>query len=300
MNKKGNKQQHVRVIQVRGARIRTLRQQHGLSQSQLARGICTQATISLIEKQNKLPSMNTLLQLAKRLDVDIAELIDGQELGVRGAMREAEQAIQRRDFNHALAKLAQTGGEKIADTNDRRQYNYLAGVCELCGRHRAEEAIYHFMRVLAPGEGERSNMDSRAVLATLGLALAYAEQGKLEGCKVYLTEARHYQKALRLDQERNLEVQLVINLHGGKCALALGQYREALQAASDGIERAVASGRLYLLDELYALRAAAKHQLQQDDADDEHTATVLAQVLGNEQANGSPLAILNTKVATAP
>lgn len=300
MNKKGNKQQRERVIQVRGARMRALRQQRGMSQSELARGICTQATISLIEKQNKLPSMNTLLRLAKRLDVETTELIDGQEMGVWGKLRSIEKAIACRDYERAQADLARISAEEVADTNDQRQYNYLTGVCELCGQHRPEEAIYHFMRVLASGEGSRGKIDNRTVLATLGLALAYAEQGKLEGCRVYLNEARQYEKDLQLEEQRNLDVQLVIDLHGGKCALALGQYQEAMGAATSGIDRAVTNGQLHLLDELYALRAAAKHQLNQDDSQDVQTARVLARVLGNEQADGSSLSILNAKVATAP
>ncbi len=42
-----------------------------MTQKELAEGICTQATISNIEKAGKVPAITLLLAIADRLDIDI-------------------------------------------------------------------------------------------------------------------------------------------------------------------------------------------------------------------------------------
>ncbi|GAB6933131.1 helix-turn-helix domain-containing protein [Calditerricola satsumensis] len=62
-----------------GQTIRTLRQRRGMSQSELAEGICTQSEISRIENDLVLPQLNTLKKIAARLGVTLYELSEGSE-----------------------------------------------------------------------------------------------------------------------------------------------------------------------------------------------------------------------------
>ncbi len=61
-----------------GARIRTLREQRGLTQAELA-GLSRKSveTISNIERGKTIPSVLTLSDIANRLDVPIKQLFDG-------------------------------------------------------------------------------------------------------------------------------------------------------------------------------------------------------------------------------
>lgn len=54
-----------------GAEVKRLRKKNFLSQKELAEGICTQATISSIEKGRAFPSIDVLHYLAKRLNVSM-------------------------------------------------------------------------------------------------------------------------------------------------------------------------------------------------------------------------------------
>jgi transcriptional regulator with XRE-family HTH domain len=54
-----------------GTKIRELRKDVGLTQGELADGICTQALISRIEKGDIYPSAATLYQISKKLGVDV-------------------------------------------------------------------------------------------------------------------------------------------------------------------------------------------------------------------------------------
>lgn len=56
-----------------GDAIKSGRLKRNMTQQELAEGICTQATISNIEKSGKLPAINLLLAIADRLDIEIEE-----------------------------------------------------------------------------------------------------------------------------------------------------------------------------------------------------------------------------------
>jgi transcriptional regulator with XRE-family HTH domain len=266
-----------KVINVRGERVRELRRQRGMSQSVLAKGICTQATISLIEKKNKVPSLNTLVKIARRLDVALEDIVQGDSITTQHKLSQIEEYLKQRNYDAAFSILSQNDPEQIKDLEARRQFGYLYGLGELLGHADYDEAIYYFNRVLAPAQQGPHN--SLTVLATIGLALAYARQGKLDRARIYLREARNFVDELTFTKPRQLDVQLTMRLQGGQCALLLGNPEEALHDAESGIAQAVGQGRLYLLDELYDLRAQCLQKLGSDPSTDEENARVLARII---------------------
>lgn len=58
-----------------GHRIRRLRKGKGLTQEELASGICSKAFVSQVERDLCQPSLKTLTRIAHRLGVDVTELI---------------------------------------------------------------------------------------------------------------------------------------------------------------------------------------------------------------------------------
>lgn len=57
-----------------GAKLKNARIAKGLSQKELAEGICTQATISQMENHNKVPTMSIFVDICKRLEISQAEI----------------------------------------------------------------------------------------------------------------------------------------------------------------------------------------------------------------------------------
>jgi transcriptional regulator with XRE-family HTH domain len=309
MSDKKKDKKNDKVIDVRGERVRELRRQRGMSQSVLAQGICTQATISLIEKRDKVPSLNTLVKIARRLDVALEDIVQGESITTQHNLGRIEDYLKQRNYEQAFAILNQNDPEKIADLEERRQFGYLYGLGELLGHADYDEAIYYFNRVLAPAQQGPHN--SLTVLATIGLALAYARQGKLDRARIYLREARHFVSELSFTKPRQLDVQLAMRLQGGQCAFLLGHTEDALRDAEAGITLAVGQGRLYLLDELYELRAQCLQKLGSDPSADQENARVLARIISlaahmplsqaeEEDTQGAALAVLKSKsVASA-
>ena len=63
-------------MKLKGEKLRNIRRKRGLSQTALSVGICTQATISLMEKQDRIPKMNILTAICGRLDIDVSEIVE--------------------------------------------------------------------------------------------------------------------------------------------------------------------------------------------------------------------------------
>ena len=64
-------------MRVAGEKIKTARKKKKLSQAELAKGICTQATISNIENKNVCDSLDIFSSVCLRLDLQVEECIEG-------------------------------------------------------------------------------------------------------------------------------------------------------------------------------------------------------------------------------
>jgi tetratricopeptide (TPR) repeat protein len=116
-------------------RLREARERAGLSQRALARGICTPAYISRLEKGERIPSLQLLRRLAERVGADADELASGTrpvddalldaELALRlGADDAAERAFRAalEDGSHAMRLRALRGlGELAFDRGEHRE-----------------------------------------------------------------------------------------------------------------------------------------------------------------------------------
>jgi transcriptional regulator with XRE-family HTH domain len=87
------KSDHVDSAAGLARRLRAAREHAGLSQRALARGICTPAYVSRLEKGERIPSLQLLRRLAARLGRDADELASGLPGVARDPLLEAELAL---------------------------------------------------------------------------------------------------------------------------------------------------------------------------------------------------------------
>ncbi|MEK4148116.1 MULTISPECIES: helix-turn-helix domain-containing protein [Robertmurraya] len=87
-----------------GQAIRELRQKMGLSQKELASGICNQAQISNIEKNNYTPSAMLLNQISTKLGVDMNYFFEMQESYkieyISNSKKYIRQLVRNRDYEN--------------------------------------------------------------------------------------------------------------------------------------------------------------------------------------------------------
>ena len=88
------KSDHVDSAAGLAGRLRAARERAGLSQRSLARGICTPAYVSRLEKGERIPSLQLLRRIASRLGVDAEELASGLPKRPEDPLLDAELALR--------------------------------------------------------------------------------------------------------------------------------------------------------------------------------------------------------------
>ena|GEM_PF-444260 len=289
------------VLQILGDKMRYYRRLKGFSQAELAQGICTQATISLIEKRNKVPSMNILIRLITRLGVQLEDVVVEHHDSLQQDLNQIDEVIQQGDYEQAQALLSKVKPNRLVQADDQKRYYYNQGMVELFLNHAPDEAIYYFGRTLNPFVN--SEEDLFGILATLGLGLAYAEKQAYTRAKVYIDQALKMLNHIPLAETKYLTVELNIYWNISRIYLQLGNYAAVTDFAQKGIDIAVSHQSLFLLDELYAIYARALAHLDTNAANEHFKiAIALATVRDSLQLSEnlmSELNDLNAKSETA-
>ncbi|TLF37768.1 helix-turn-helix transcriptional regulator [Lacticaseibacillus zeae] len=270
-------QQTLRIL---GDKVRYYRKLKGLSQAELAANICTQATISLIEKRNKVPSMNILMRLISRLGIQLDDIVVEHHDRIQQLLNAIDYQIQHHQYAVAADNLSKIRLDKIKSEDDQKRYYYYQGIIELFKNNAPDEAIYFFGRVLSPLVN--SECDLYAILATLGLGLAYADKHTFDRSRVYIDQALRMLKHVPLSDSKYLDVELTIYWHIARVYYELSDFKAVLKYTDHGIREAVKHDKLFLLDELYTLQARALKLLGNPEAPKSYQiAIAFAQVTGS-------------------
>src|SRR5207253_10889185 len=112
----------------------------------LARGICTPAYVSRLEKGERIPSLQLLRQLAERLDADADELASGVPRSAEDPLLDAELALR---LGGERDEAERTFREVVEHGDRASRARALAGLGQLAfedGDHRRaiellEEAV---------------------------------------------------------------------------------------------------------------------------------------------------------------
>ena len=238
-----------------GARLKTAREAAGLSQRQLAFPGCSPAYISRIEAGDRIPSLQLLRELGRRLDVTEDFLATGSDARLqRFALLEAELALRLDD----VARSATLYSEALATAtspSDRSQAE--EGLGHLALREgEPREAISLFERALVTAGQEEWERPSLAE----ALGRAYALVGELEPTVAI------FERCLRAAEETGDRIQLI----RFACLLgyALSDAGEFARA-EEIVARALAEGKdsfdPYMRARVYWSKA--KLRVEQGDAD---------------------------------
>ena len=170
------KSTHVDSPAAVGERLKNARERAGLSQRQLSFPGCSPAYISRIESGDRIPSLQLLRELGRRLGVSEDYLATGSEFGgdQAGVLVEAEVALRLGDLEEAERAYA-----AVLETapSDMLKADALAGLGHTAFRRgEPREAIPYFEQALAsfsPGETAHPDLAD-------SLGRAYAMVGELE------------------------------------------------------------------------------------------------------------------------
>ncbi|WP_137598119.1 helix-turn-helix domain-containing protein [Paucilactobacillus kaifaensis] len=169
--------------------IRQQRKAKGLNQSELAAGICTQATMSNIENKGTVPSLGTLIQLCQRLDLTLNDVVSEFQTVADNfdELTSAERLIALDQIDQAGEQLKKVGANLDKDdalTN--QQYQFLTGyVCLL--QDDLDGAVFHFSFV---ANSEQEANLPYVTCAHISLGEIYFQRNQLDRASFYFNDIK--------------------------------------------------------------------------------------------------------------
>lgn len=271
-----------------GDLIKAKRLENGLTQAELAAGICTQASISNLEKNQRIPPLMTLLAIGNRLNLNFDELSDyaiEQENPTSDVFNRVRTLRKKFKLKEAYDLIIEELPlDKLKTYHKKKQYYYYLGITGLLGYNKISEAHYNFN--LALSSESEPNLDFYDILTINGIGLAYYFESEEEKARTY------FEKSLvQLDQFMSQMVSLDESIEITKLYYAtakfyseIKEYSKAVDLCSLGIQVQLDQHVNYELEMLYYEKAFNLAKLNKKSEAEEcyYYAIALAKIAKNK------------------
>lgn len=268
-----------------GDLIKAKRLENGLTQAELAAEICTQASISNLEKNQRIPPLMTLLAIGNRLNLNFDELSDyaieqeNPTSDVFNRVRTLRKQFKLKEAYDLI--IEELPLDKLKTYHKKKQYYYYLGITGLLGYNKIAEAHYNFN--LALSSESEPNLDFYDILTINGIGLAYYFESEEEKARTY------FEKSLaQLDQFMSQMVSLDESIEITKLYYAtakfyseIKEYSKAVDLCSLGIQVQLDQHVNYELEMLYYEKAFNLAKLNKKSEAEEcyYYATALAKII---------------------
>lgn len=158
----------------------------GYSQSELAEGICTQATLSRFENNGQVPSLKILTQLCERMGLPIGELfprVEPEQLPCDKLLDQGEFFLITSEYQQLTALLDQIDVAALVASDRIRRYYYLRGYSLIFQQAPITDILFTFDQLLKVEPEEPSSLYQ--LLGNTGIGMAYAHTGEVEKADFY-------------------------------------------------------------------------------------------------------------------
>lgn len=241
-----------------GGKIRENRLNKGLTQAELAEGICTQASISNLENNTSTPTLMILLAIGKRLNMDFSELSEyASEHDNKNTHIFEQVRLLRSQFKDAEARdllVKNINKDQLKSAFELKNYYYYFGITSLIGYEKYSDAHYNFDLALSVDTGQQ--LDFLDILATNGIGLTYFMTEEKEKALTYFEKS-----LIQLDDFMNQSLSLlsfkdnieIMKLYytTAKFYSEIGEYKKALNLCDLGIMLQKSYHVNYDLERLY-------------------------------------------------
>ena len=167
------------------------RKTSGLSQNELAEGICTQATLSRFENNGHVPNLKILIQLCNRLNLPLGDLFP--KVGVKHSetiekMNQAEFFLITSEFDQAADLLQTIVGKEVDDNSLIMRYHYLRGFVMIFKNQPVMDILFLFDQILL--EETTDDLSIFRLLAYTGTGMVYAREGDRQKAEFYFNKVQ--------------------------------------------------------------------------------------------------------------
>jgi transcriptional regulator with XRE-family HTH domain len=218
------------IIMIDGQKIKDTRKKLGISQQDLAKGITTQGTISLLERNSTSPRGDILAKIIARLGLKLEDVVvDNEVLTAQRFLDEADKFSMNNEYDRALETLDKI--DKLSDNEQEAHYLFLKTNAKMWKTRDFEDALFGFNRIL---QMRNKQVDIFTVLATCELGVVYLERKENDKASFYFEQVPGLLENINLDDYvfwalfiwKNLTLYYYRMMDFDKCAEILAQAEE--------------------------------------------------------------------------
>lgn len=268
-----------------GDTIRKRRKELRMTQNDLAQGVCTQAMISKIERNELNPSINIIYKLAEKLDVPLSYFgsDDQENTHARTEYKAIPQLIdilrkqlERREYA-AADYLIKNHKEKMRinfSPEENLFFEWIQGILYYYLDRDIEKAIDKLTHIELTNPYSSFSIE---VLTSIGVL--YFEENNLDKANTF------FEKALnQLSDNIPHEIKAKFFFNYSLCLKKLLRLEEALELLIRGINTLIEANSLYLLGDFFYQKALCLDSLneRQKAIDDLQTAIIIFNLQKNE------------------
>lgn len=238
-----------------GERIRELRKLLKLSQEELAKGICTQAQISKIEKGDVYPYASTLYLISQRLGVDVNYFFD---IGttprldyIQEVFRQLKRARRNSDYQEIEQIVRLEENNPLFSRNYRNHQMLLwhKGIVLYMIHKNASLAIETLYEAISLTHVIEKVWSEREIEVLLSIGSVYFEEKDYEKSLEVYSSARDYLHGLPFINDNTILCRLYYNM--ARILTRLDRYEDSMWYCEQGIKWCMEKDNLYLLGELH-------------------------------------------------
>ena len=267
-------------MKILGEKIRHYRKLRGISQSELADGICTQATVSLIEKKDKIPSMEILVRICERLSITMNLVIVNDDSQIYSIISEIKKLFYQDDYDGIVAKLDKLKDININNKQEIKLIHFFSGLVEYEVEKNYDKAIFDFNPAM---NVNIVSVDMYDILINIYTAKAYVNKGSDDEAKVYYDQSKDLIKSsVEKINDENYRDSILIYANMSELALELGDNESVIEYANEGIYIARKEQSLFKLDSMYCYMAEAGTKDGQKSDEDYIKAYVISSISDNK------------------
>ncbi|CAM3558873.1 helix-turn-helix domain-containing protein [Aeromicrobium ponti] len=236
-----------------GDKIKELRKLMGLSQSELAHGICTQAQISKIEKGDVFPYASTLYLISQRLGVDVNYFFDIGTTPRIDYVQEVSRQLKlaRRNLEYEeIYQIVKTEEKNALFLQNRKNLQLLLWHKGIYEYHLNKNVSKAFKLLDDAIQLTHDKVWSeREIEISLSKGIILFEEENLDDALSIYEPAKEQLKLLPYLQDDTIKSRLYYNL--ARTLTRLGKLDQSIRYCKQAIDYCIERDNLYLLGELH-------------------------------------------------
>ena len=219
-------------MKVLGNKFREARKKQRLSQTALAAGICTQATVSKIENKNRCESLDIFYSLCSKLNVKVNDyLADNTEQELESLLDQVEELCNLFNYKEAYERLNNYPVDLEGMATDLAvKYFYYKGTASAIGMENFEDALAN----LNQAESINRKSDFYSILIINSIAVTYILSEGLEKSQPYFEKT--YQMLQEYPQNKLSANAAILYYRLAKYYSKIKAYQKSIELCDKGIQ----------------------------------------------------------------